>query len=43
MCIYYVTGTVLDTVDTTLNTLDKNSYLHGAYNLVRKKLFTKMK
>ena len=34
---------VLDTVDTTLNTLDKNSCLHEAYSLVRNRLFTKMK
>ena len=34
---------VLDTVDTTLNALDKNSFLHEAYSLLRKRLLTKMK
>ena len=34
---------VLDTVDTTVNTLDKNSCLHETYSLVRNRLFTKMK
>lgn len=29
------------TVDTAFNTLDKNSYLHGAYNLVRKNYLLK--
>ena len=34
---------VLDTEDTALNTRDKNSCIHEAWNLVRKRLFTKMK